>query len=378
MKVEFFKPNIPNESIKEVIKTIESGWLTRGERTTAFEEKFRDYLGAKYCLAVNSGTSALHLSLLGLGIKAGDEVITTSMTWPATANVIEYVGAKTVFADIDKKTLNLDLNDIKKKVNSKTKAIIPVDLYGNPEGIQEIIEFAKSNNLYVVEDAAHAIEAIENNIKVGVRSTTTCFSFYANKNITTGEGGLVSTNDEELFLKMKTLSSSGISLDAWSKHSMELSKRRVTVDLGYKYNMFDLQAALGLHQLPLIEENWQKRHKKYQLYKEVLNNINGISLISHEVGKDSKHGHYILVISIDKNKTKQTNLTLAEKLKNENIATGIHYYPVHLHPYYKNKYSTSLNLTEQFSENLLSLPFYPDISEEEINYVAESLKRCLI
>jgi dTDP-4-amino-4,6-dideoxygalactose transaminase len=373
MKVPFFRPDIPNESIEEVKKTIESGWLTRGEKTQQFEAKFVKYVNSRFALGVNSGTSALHASLVALQIKPKDEVITTAMTWPATVNAIEYVGATPVFADIDKESLNIRIDDVKAKVTKRTKAVIPVDLYGNPCGIQAIIDFAEEKELFVVEDAAHAIEAKENGKKVGNRATLTCFSFYANKNLTTGEGGMITTQDEDIYKKIKMLCSSGISLDAWSKHTLDLSSRRVTVFPGFKYNMFDLQAALGLHQIPLIESRWRKRDEKYSIYRDLLSEIREIELIKHDLPPNSKHGHYLLAISLNLDIIKASQLDIIQELVKRDISTGIHYYPVHLHPYYR-KYPADLPITDHYSERMVSLPFFPSIHEEEIHYVVGSLK----
>jgi dTDP-4-amino-4,6-dideoxygalactose transaminase len=248
-----------------------------------------------------------------------------------------------------------------------------VDLYGNPSGIQALIELAGEQSIFVVEDAAHAIEAIEDGNKIGNRANITCFSLYANKNLTTGEGGMITTESEKIFDKLRLYCGSGISLDAWSKHSHKLSSRRVAIVPGFKYNMFDVQAALGIHQLPLLEQNWTFRHEKYALYEDLLDDIPNISLIKHDVSPNSKHAHHLVVIALELEKLNFTQLEFISLLKKKGISTGIHYYPIHLHPFY-SKYNAKLPITEFFAERLVSLPFFPNIHENEIEYVVRTIK----
>ena len=245
----FFRPLIGQEEIEEVVDTLKSDWLTTGPKTHLFEEEFAKYIGCKYAVAVNSCTAALHISLAALGIGKGDEVITSPYTFISAINVILQQGAIPIFVDIKPDTFNINPDLIRGKINDKTKAIMPVHFGGQPCEMDKIMKIAKDNNLLVIEDAAHAISAEYEGRKVGNIGDTTSFSFYPTKNITTGEGGMITTNDEELMNKYKIWSLHGISKDAWKRYSAEGSWYYEIVCPGYKYNMTDIQASLGLHQL---------------------------------------------------------------------------------------------------------------------------------
>ena len=255
----FGNPQICREEIDDVLDSLKSGWLSTGPKVAKFEEAFRNYIGCKHALALNSCTAGLHLSMIVSGIKQGDEVITTPMTFAATANSITHVGAKPVFADIELPSCNISPQEIRKKITKKTRAIIPVHLYGRPCNLDEINEIAEENDLLVIDDAAHAAEAFYHGKKIGNISDLTCFSFYVTKNIACGEGGMVTTNDDKWAEEIQQFGLHGLSRGAWKRYSDEGFKHYEVVFPGYKYNMMDLQAAIGIHQLERVEENLKKR-----------------------------------------------------------------------------------------------------------------------
>jgi len=291
----FALPSIDDEEINEVIDTLKSGWLTTGPKTKKFEEEVKSYIGCKHAISLSSCTAALHLSLVALGIKEGDEVITTPVTFASTANVIVHQNAKPVFVDIDKKTLNIDPDKIEEKITSKTKAIITVDLAGQPCNYERINKIAKRHNIPIIEDAAHAIGSEYHNNKIGTFNKTSCFSFYATKNMTTG-GGLLTTDDDKLAETVRTFSLHGMSKNAWQRYSAKGTPYWETIVPGYKYNMTDIQAAIGLHQLKKLDDFIFKRKKYVKLYKDAFSKIDEIiipGLIS-----DIKHAWHLLSCSL--------------------------------------------------------------------------------
>jgi len=303
----FCQPNISQEEINEVVDTLNSDWITTGPKTKEFERRFAEYIGVKYAVAVSSATAGMHLSLIAAGIGRGDEVITTPYTFAATANVIIHSQAKPVFVDIDKDTFNIDPENIKKAITNKTKAIIPVHFAGQACRMDEIIQIAKKYNLIIIEDAAHAVSAEYKGKKIGSIGNLTAFSFYATKNLTTGEGGMVTTNDDELAKKVAILSLHGISQDAWKRYGAGGFWYYEIMYPGFKYNMTDIQASIGLHQLAKIEEFLKIRLKYVNMYqtafKELPQIITPKDVIS---GRHAWHLYCILIkkelLSINRDK----------------------------------------------------------------------------
>src|SRR3990172_5481140 len=266
----FNRPALGPEEEKEIIETLRSGWLTTGARTRRFESDFAQFTGARHAIGVNSCTAALHLALVANGIGEGDEVITTPITFAATANVIVHTRARPIFVDVEADTLNVDAAQIGAKITRRTRAIIPVHLSGQPCAMDDILAIARKHNLAVIEDAAHAAESVYRGRKVGSIGDATAFSFYATKNVTTGEGGMLTTDDDDLAERVRILSLHGISHDAWKRYTNEGYKHYEVLFPGYKYNMFDLQAALGLHQLAKVEKHWQARKALAEKYDRAL------------------------------------------------------------------------------------------------------------
>ena len=378
--LHFHRPSFNEDEENEMLDTLRSGWLTTSKKTKLFEEMFADYCNAKFAIGVTSCTAALHLSLVALGIGAGDEVITTPMTFIATANVILDVGAIPVFVDIDPQTLNIDVDKIEEKITDKTKAIIPVHYIGLPCEMDELMKIARKHNLYVIEDAAHATETVYKSQKVGSIGDITSFSFYATKNITTGEGGMITTNNEEWAEKLMLLRTHGMTRDAWQRYSSKGNLHYDQIYLGYKYNMFDIQAALGIPQLKKIEQFWTRRNDIVHIYNDAFKNIEEIEPVYRQPESDTKNANHLYVIKLKTEMLKTTRDDIAIALQEENIGVGIHYKPVHLQTYYQNTLGTRkglLPVTEDIGERILTLPLYPAMSNEDLNDVIYAIRKVI-
>ena len=369
----YFRPSIGKEEIKEVVNTLKSGWITMGPKTIQLENSLAKYLGAKYVIAVNSCTAALHLSLIALGISKGDEVITTPFTFAATGNVIIQTGAKPVFVDIKKDTYDIDPEEIKKAITPKTKAIIPVDYAGQPCDIEDILDIAKKHNLFVVEDAAHAIGAKYKNKKIGTFGTTTCFSFYVTKNMTTGEGGAIATNDKNLAEKIKILRLHGISKDVWKRYAKKGNWYYEIEECGWKYNLTDIQAALGIHQLKKLDKFNEIRRKYAQIYNRELKGIEG--LITPYQKPNTKHVYYLYPILLENFNRDE----FIKRMAKNGIGCSVHFIPLHLHPFYQKlgyKKGDFLNV-EWVYEREVSLPLYPKMKYSDLMFVTKTVKNIL-
>ncbi|KKT54054.1 MAG: UDP-4-amino-4,6-dideoxy-N-acetyl-beta-L-altrosamine transaminase [Candidatus Jacksonbacteria bacterium RIFOXYB2_FULL_44_15] len=367
-------PSIGLEEIKAVNKVLKSGWLTMGPETKLFEQQFARYTGAKSAIVVNSCTGALHLSLLALGIGRGDEVITSVYTFAATINVIIQVGAKPVLVDIDKKTYNIDPSKIEAVITRKTRAIIPVHFAGQPCDQKKIAKIAKKNKLYIVEDAAHALGSEYQGKRIGTFGDTTCFSFYATKNITTGDGGAITTNNEKLADKIKTLRLHGFDKDAWKRYSDKGNWYYEIKDCGWKYNLTDLQSAIGICQLKKLDKLNAIRKKYALLYYHGLASIKGIELpfIDPNV-KLNYHLYPILLTTYNRNK-------FITGMAQQGIGCSVHFIPAYLHPYYQKTLmikAKSYPNAQWVYEREVSLPLYPKMKTEDVNYVIRTIKKVL-
>ncbi|AAB99069.1 TPA: UDP-4-amino-4,6-dideoxy-N-acetyl-beta-L-altrosamine transaminase [Methanocaldococcus jannaschii] len=371
-----FRPCIGEEEINEVIDTLKSDWITMGPKTLKFEELFRNYIGSKFAISLNSCTAGLHLSLVALNIKDKDEVITTPYTFAATGNVIVHQRAKPVFVDIDKETYNINVEEIENAITERTKAIIPVHYAGHPCEMDEILKIARDYDLYVIEDAAHALGAEYKGKKIGTIGDTTSFSFYATKNITTGEGGMVTTDNEEIAEKIKILRLHGISRDAWKRYSSEGSWYYEIIECGYKYNMTDIQASIGIHQLKKAEIMRKRREEIAKIYNEEFENLEG--LITPTIKKHVKHAWHLypLLINIDRLKINRTKFI--EELKKQNIGTSVHFIPLHLHPFYRKTFGYKKGdfpNAEWVYEREISLPIYPKMTDDDVIDVVNAVKK---
>ncbi|MBW2990877.1 DegT/DnrJ/EryC1/StrS aminotransferase family protein [Candidatus Woesearchaeota archaeon] len=376
--IPYFKPTIEKEEIDEVVNALKSGWVTTGPRTKKFEEKFKKYIGSKHAVAVSSCTAALHVGLVVAGVKEGDEVITTPYTFAATAEVICYLKAKPVFVDIKEDTYNIDADKIEEKITSRTKAILPVHYGGQPCDMDKILAIAKKHSLKVIEDAAHAVGAEYKGKKIGLFGDVTAFSFYATKNMTTGEGGMATFENDEYADKMQVLSLHGLSQDAWKRYSAEGSWYYEIIMAGYKYNMTDIQAALGLCQLKKLERFNKRRERLAEMYNQEFSKIKELSL--RKIKDGVKNVWHLYTIRIDESKLRINRNQFIKELAKKGISTSVHFIPLHLHPYYQQKHGHKKGdfpVAEKVYSNLISLPLYPDLGEDDVNYIIDSVKEII-
>lgn len=369
---------IDEEDIKAVVETLQSDFLTTGPKIEEFEEKIARYVGAKYAVVVANGTAALHAACFVAGIKEGDEVITTPITFAASANCVLYQGGIPVFADIDPDTYNIDVEDIERKITEKTKAIIPVDYTGQAVDLDAILELAEKYNLMVIEDAAHAIGTEYKGRKVGSISHITEFSLHPVKHITTGEGGVITTNDEELYRKIIIFRAHGITREK----ELLLNKEEGSwyyeqLELGYNYRITDIQCALGISQLGKIDAFIKRRRELAEKYNEYLSQIDGV-ITPYEADYSNSSWH-LYVIQIELEKFKVGRKEIFEALKAENIGVNVHYIPVYYHPYYqKLGYRKGLcPNAERVYERIITLPLFPGMSEKDLQDVVYAVEKVL-
>ena len=373
----FSLPTIEEDEISEVVDSLRSGWITTGPKVIRFEEDFKNYIGCSHAVAVNSGTAGLHISLMATEISDGDEVITSPMTFAATVNTVVLQRAKTVFADINPETLNINPDFIEQKITSKTKAIIPVHFAGQPCDLDRITAIAKKHNLLVIEDAAHAVGSEYKGVKIGKTETLAVFSFHPIKNITTGEGGMITTERADLAEKLRLLRFHGISKEAWKRYSAKGSPQYEILLPGLKYNMLDIQAAIGIHQLKKLDGFIEKRKNFANQYDNALKEIPEI-ITPGRVTYDCLHAWHLYIIKLRLETLKITRDEFIEELKKEKIGTGIHFTAIHLHPFYANKFGFKRGdfpNAEYASDRIISLPLYPKMKDEDIVYVVEAIKK---
>ena len=373
--LNFSEPAIGQEEIDEVVRTLKSGWLTTGEKSKSFEEKFARYTGAPHAIALSSGTAALFLSLIVNSVQAGDEVITTPFTFISTANVIHHLGAKPVFADIDETTYNIDPDKIAHAITKRTKVILPVHYSGQACDMKSIMNIAEKHNLQVIEDAAHALGAEYYGKKVGSLGNLTCFSLFPTKNITTGEGGMIVLNDSEKAKRLTRLRLHGMSKDGWKRYSKEGSWYYEVHEAGYKFNLSDINAALGLVQLDKIENLNQKRKALVDYYLKNLSKIPGIKTL--KIKPQMKSSWHIFPIWIDEKIFGLDRNQLIKELWKRNIGTSVHFIPLHLQPFYQKTYhykKGDFPVTEKVYEGIVSLPLFPDMKRGDVDDVVEAIK----
>lgn len=372
----FGVPLIEEDDIAEVVDSLRSNWITKGPKTMEFEKRFAEYVGAKYAVAVNSCTAGLHLALVAAGIGEGDEVITTSMTFASSANVIIHVGAKPVFVDIDPVTMNIDVDKIREKITPRTKGIIPVHIAGHPVQLDEIMAIANEHNLFVLEDAAHAVYTQYKGKMIGSIGNATSFSFYATKNLATGEGGMVTTNDQALADKIRIMSVHGMSRNAWNRYTAAGSWYYEILYPGYKDNMTDIQAALGLTQLAKLERMQGLRKEIAERYNEEFGKMAELEI---PVELDyARHAWHLYIIKLNLEMLSIDRAQFIEKLKEEQIGASVHFIPVPMHPYYRDTYGYKQGdfpKAEATFERIISLPLYPKMSAQDTEDVINAVKR---
>ncbi len=373
----FGRPMLFREEIREVLETLRSGWWGTGPKTKLFEKLFAKYAHAKYALALSSCTAATELALDILGIGPGDEVITTPLTFVSTANVVLHRGAIVKFADVDLKTWNIDPGEIEKAITKRTKAIIPVHLHGRPCDMKTISQIAARHRLYVIEDAAHAAEAWYRGKKIGSLSDFTAFSFYATKNVATGEGGMLTTNNKKWYQTAAIRALHGLSADAWKRYSAAGFKPYEAVYPGYKINMTDIQASLGLPQLKSIDKNLKIRNKIWKEYQKVFSRLDGVQTPAVDEPNTVPARHlYALVLNPQQFKINRNQFVAT--LQKEGIGCGVHFTPVHLHPYYRQTFgykSGDFPHAETIGLNTFSLPIYPTMNNQDIADVINAVTK---
>src|SRR5438445_2846417 len=372
----FHVPQIDEEEICSVVETLKSGWLTTGVKVKRFEEDFVRYLGCGHAIAVNSCTAALHLALEAVGIEEGDEVIVPTMTFTATAEVVLYFKARPVLVDCRPDTLNIDPDRIERAITAKTKAIIPVHFGGQPCDMEPILKIAKAHKLHVIEDAAHALPASYEGKKIGTIGDITCFSFYATKTITTGEGGMATTENSEWAERMRMMSLHGISHDAWKRYTKEGSWYYEILSPGFKYNLTDIAAAIGIEQLKKCNEFWEARKRIATIYDEAFANLPEIQIPSYQ--PNLQHAWHLYVIQLALERLRINRNDFIEALREKGIGTSVHFIPLHLHPYYRDKFGYKPadfpNASSAF-ERIVSLPIYPRMTEADVESVIGAVSK---
>lgn len=374
----FGNPLIEETEIQEVIDSLHSGWLSTGPKVAQFEKMYKEYIGAPHACAVSSCTAGLHLALLVAGVGPGDEVITSPMSFASTANVIEHVGARPVFVDIDRRSMNIDVNVIPSKVTNKTKVLLPVHLAGRPCDMDPIMEIAKQNDLYVIEDAAHSIEGKYKGQKIGTIGDMTAFSFYATKNLCTGEGGMVTTHNGQWVEQIKLYSSHGLSKDAWKRYAESNDSHYQVIVPGYPYNMMDLQAAIGIHQLPRLPAYLQRREAIWKMYDDAFETLP--VEIPAPVENNTTHARHLYTLLIDINDAGISRDEMRTKMHEQKVGTGIHFISLHLHPYYAKKYGfrpDDFPNAMDISKRTLSLPLSAKLTDDDIARVIAAVKKAL-
>ncbi len=374
------KPQIDQEEINEVVETLRSGWLTTGERTFRFEREFRAYTGAKHALAVSSCTAGLHLALKALDIGPGDEVITSPITFCATVNAIIHVGATPVLADVLPDG-NIDPESIARRITTRTRAILPVHLAGLPCDMTAIWELAQKHGLKVIEDAAHAVGTTYKGFHLGSpqhRSDAVAYSFYATKNMTTGEGGMVTTNNRELAEHMRVLSLHGISKDAWKRYAQTGNWYYEVLEPGFKYNLSDLQSAVGIHQLRKLEQFTECRKYYVETYCRLLSGVDELELPPDTT--DGRHAWHLFAIRLNLDRIKIDRAEFIEGLRERNIGASVHFIPIPVHPFFAPWATRPENRCPQAMRlypRLVSLPLYPGMFEEQVFFIAAAVKELL-
>ncbi|MCG8515037.1 MAG: UDP-4-amino-4,6-dideoxy-N-acetyl-beta-L-altrosamine transaminase [Halanaerobiales bacterium] len=367
----YAQQDIDEQDIKAVVDVLKSDWLTTGPKIEQFEREMADYCQARYAVAVATGTAALHTACYAAGIKPGDEVITSPMTFAASANCILYQGGKPVFADIDPTTYNIDPEQIERKITARTKAIIPVDYTGQPAELDRIKEIAQRHQLLVIEDAAHSLGAEFKGQKVGSMAELTTLSFHPAKHITCGEGGMVLTDNNQLYNKMKQFRTHGIIKGSASENCNQEPWLYHQQVLGYNYRMTDLQAALGLSQLKKIDSFISRRREIAARYNDTFSELDLVEIPAQLSGSNSSWHLYIIKLKLEKLKAGRKEIF--NTLRQENLGVNVHFIPVYYHPYYqKLGYKKGLcPVAEDLYERLITLPLFPKMIEHDVDYVVD-------
>jgi UDP-4-amino-4-deoxy-L-arabinose-oxoglutarate aminotransferase len=374
----FSRTSITEGDIAAVADVLRSGWITTGPKNTEFEQKFCEYIGCAGAVALTSATAGMHLALCALGVGPGDEVITPSMTWVSTVNLIVMAGAKPVFADIDKDTLMVSPDSVKECLTDRTRVIIPVHFAGASADMEPLRRLASERDIFLVEDAAHAVGTEYKNERIG-RKGTSVFSFHPIKNMTTGEGGMFCSDNPKLLDHIRRLKFHGLGVDAYDRHTQGRSPQAQVLEPGYKYNMTDISAVLGIRQLERLETFNQKRAALAKLYTEKFSDIDEILPLSMP-NYDFRHSWHLFIVRLNIEKAGFSRDDFMQRLKEKHIGTGLHFRAVHLQKYYTEVMGMKAGMlphTEWNSERICSLPLFPDMTVEDVNDVVNAIKDVL-
>ena len=374
----FGAPLIEETEIAEVVASLRSGWLGTGPKVAQFERNFAKYLGVDHTVAVNSCTAALHLSMVALGLGPGDEVITTALTFCATVNAIIHAGATPVLVDVDPVSMNMDPAELRTKVSARTRAIVPVHFAGRPCDMDDIMSIADQHRLAVVEDCAHAIETEYHGRKAGTFGTFGCFSFYVTKNVVTGEGGMVVARSDEEARRIKVLALHGMSHDAWKRFSEEGFKHYQVVECGFKYNMMDIQAALGLHQLARVDTQWLRRQTLWARYNAAFADLPVERPADPAPG--TRHAYHLYTLRVDPNRAGIERDAFLEAMTARRIGVGVHYLSVPEHPYYQHTYGwkpTDYPHAMRIGRETVSLPLSAKLTDADADDVVAAVRDVL-
>ena len=374
----FGSPQLLDAEIDEVVATLRSAWIGTGPKVARFEQDFAAYVGTPHAVALGSCTAALHLALVTLGLQPGDEVIVPAMTFAATANVVIHAGATPVFADVDRSSQCLDPDDVVRRLTPRTRALIPVHFAGRACDMGSLMDIARAHDLRVVEDCAHAIETLWQGQHVGTIGDVGAFSFYVTKNVVTGEGGMLTTTDASQAARAKTLGLHGMSADAWKRFSDEGFKQYEVVEPGFKYNLTDLQAAIGLHQLARVEANLGRRNEIWARYDEAFADLPVFVPAPQEPG--TRHARHLYTLMLDLDRLSIDRDAFQAELHRRRIGTGIHYRALHLHAYYRDTYGYGrgdLPNAEWISDRTISLPLSPKLSDDDVDDVISAVTSIL-
>jgi len=374
----FGAPAIEDAEIQEVVASMTSGWLGTGPKVASFESDFATYKGVEHAIAVNSCTAALHLSLLTAGLEPGDEVITTPLTFCATINAIIHAGATPVLADVDPVTMNIDPWQIADRLSAKTRAILPVHFAGRSCDMDAITGITNGHNLKLIEDCAHAIETEYKGRKAGTFGDFGCFSFYVTKNVATGEGGMILAQRADDVARLKTLALHGMSKDAWKRFSDEGFKHYQVVDCGFKYNMMDLQAAIGIHQLKRVEAGWWRRQEIWQRYNKAFADLPIQLPVAPEPG--TRHAYHLYTILVDEARTGISRDAFLDAMTGQNIGVGVHYLSIPEHPYYQKTFGwkpEDFPNATQIGRQTVSLPISPKLTDGDVEDVIQAVRQII-
>jgi dTDP-4-amino-4,6-dideoxygalactose transaminase len=374
----FGAPAIGDEEIAEVVASLRSGWLGTGPKVARFEADFAAYEGAPHAVAVSSCTAALHLSMLALEVQPGDEVITTALTFAATVNAIIHAGATPVLVDVDPATMNLDPAAAAVAVGERTRAILPVHFAGRPCDMDALVKLRDERGLALIEDCAHAIETEYHGRHAGTFGDFGCFSFYVTKNVVTGEGGMVLARREEDAARIKVLALHGMSKDAWKRFSDEGYRHYYVTECGYKYNMTDLQAALGIHQLARVETNWERRRQIWSRYQAELDGL-GLGLPA-EPEPGTRHALHLYTVLVDEERCGVARDLFLEAMTAQGIGVGVHYLAIPEHPYYRERFGWrpgDYPAAQRIGRQTVSLPLSPALGDGDVADVVRAVRRVL-